>query len=166
MNKKAAMGESIQMVYRLFLILVIAFIILGTSAVVLGVYINIRDAEARILASQVLDCLDKDGKINLDLISKDFQNKILDYCKINGTERVFVKIDFLNNEASFAVLQHGDSGKKTIKSILDKNKDSKNLKIYEPGYFLMNFNYPALLNGNLVNCNIKMEVIVLDEETI
>ena len=60
MNKKAAMGESIQMVYRLFLILVIAFIILGTSAVVLGVYINIRDAEARILASQVLDCLDKD----------------------------------------------------------------------------------------------------------
>lgn len=162
-NKKGAMGEGIQMTYRLFLIMAIATIVLGTSSIVLGVYINVRDAEARILANQILDCLDNEGKIDLDLISINYRDKILDYCNINNTERFFIKVDFLKENNNFMTLQHGDSGKKTIKKILENNQQDS-LKIYEPGYFSTDFNFLVLYNKDLINSRVKMEVLVVDEE--
>jgi len=165
--KKAAIGESIQNVYRLVVIMAIAFIILGTSAIVLGVYINVRDGEARILANQVFDCLNNDGVINLDQIKISDRNKILDYCGINNTARFYVRVDFSESGKSFLVLQHGDSSKMVVKTIFDNNNYNKRLEIYKPGYMGMpEFNYPVLFNNNLRVVNVKMEVLVLDEESV
>jgi hypothetical protein len=97
--KNAVMGEGMLMIYRLVLIAFIAFIILGISSVFYYHYINVRDAEAKILTKEIVDCLTQKN-FNIEIESE----KILDYCGFEQNEmsRFFIKINplvFLPNQS-------------------------------------------------------------------
>ena len=56
---------------------VIAFVIFGVSSVFYNYEIDVRDAEAIILARQVGDCLAPAGILDLDSISVDDYDNVL-----------------------------------------------------------------------------------------
>ena len=163
LNKKAAIGEGILMIYRLFLVAIIAIIILGVSAIFYDYYINVRDVEARIMAKQTVNCLVPDGIIDLNKIKSYEQNFLKDLCGINNLDRFYVTVNVSENNNQVILLQQGDSGAAWIKDIFkNKNLVSK-IEKYEPGQF--NRDYPANLvrEGKSVRSNINVEVFVNNE---
>jgi len=165
MNKRAgASAETVQMVYRTLLIFVIAFTILGLGAIFYGVYINTRDAEARTLVSQVKDCIVKEGKVDLTGEMMRYQNNLLDYCKINGTGKVYVYVSIDKSGQNY-VFQHGDSGKTWIADFFSKKTVQDRLATYKPGYAGEIFHYPEGFNGNSFYLRIIVEVYVFDDRT-
>lgn len=165
MNKKAeGTAESIQMMYRLVIVFFIAFIILGTSAVAYGVYINTRDSEAELLLGSLRNCIVKSGEVILDGEMLEYNNSIVKYCGFVNLSNVYVSIT-INLSGEEIILYQGDSGKKWIYEFFSKNPKEIRLKTYKPGYAKSLVHYPVLYKGNKINSNILMEVIIFDEET-
>ena len=52
MNKRAAAGEAVWMIYRMIIVAVIAFIVLGLSFFAYDYYLDVRDVEAGVLTRQ------------------------------------------------------------------------------------------------------------------
>lgn len=153
-NKKAASGEMLIMIYRLVIVTLMAFIIIGTSAVVYDFYIDVRDTEARIMAKHVLDCVAPGGKVDLTKIPKDSEDSILDYCGFldEQAERFYVKV-----EVEGTTLKQGDSGKAWIRDFFEGRGEAKDeIAKYEPGYFSETY---RSVNGGK---KIKLEVLVAE----
>ncbi len=151
--KRSAVGEGVLMIYRIILIAIIAFVVLGTSAVVYDYYVDVRGIEARIMAKQVVNCLEPQGSlVSVPDLSK---TKILNFCGIKNTERFYVQIN-----VSDLRFEQGDSGALWIKQMFDTNKDgTKNIKKYEPGYYFDEFD----VNYNNQKTKLKIMVLVNNE---
>jgi len=163
LNKKAAIGEGILMIYRLFLVAIIAIMILGLSAIFYDYYINVRDVEARIMAKQAVNCLVPEGNIDFNRI-KNYEQKFLkDLCGINNLDRFYVKVNVSEGNKQLILLQQGDSGMAWIKEIFKNKNLASKVEKYQPGQF--NQNYPANLirEGKSVRANINVEVFVNNE---
>ncbi|MFZ5955636.1 MAG: hypothetical protein ACOYT4_04370 [Nanoarchaeota archaeon] len=109
-NKKAGGGsESLLMIFRIVLVSIIALIILGSSAYFYDYYINVRDSEANILEEQILDCVLKNG--NLIEIPNEYNQNILDFCKIKNSNQFFVNVTIYDSDFN-SIKQYiqGDSG--------------------------------------------------------
>jgi len=121
-----------------------------------------RNREARIMVRNVVDCLAPGGVLEVDEISSEQKNNILEYCGygFSESERFFVraKIEGLGGTEIGGFI-HGDSGLEWVRSVFEGGKVAEEVKKYNPGYFLGS--YEALLNGNLVKLNV--EVVVGDE---
>ena len=161
MNKKGVMGEGIIMIYRLLLVSFIAFIILGISSVFYAHYIDVRDAEARVLARNVVECVSPNGILNLDALSEEEMKNILSYCGFNDgqTERFYVKL----NVKDVAKLSQGDSGALWVLEIFNNDRISEGLKKYKPGYY--EFDYPVYVikEGNKFESEISGRILISNE---
>jgi len=162
-NKKAAIGEGILMIYRLFLVALIAIIILGVSAIFYDYYINVRDVEARIMAKQAVNCLAPEGVIDLNRIKAYEQGFLKDLCGINNLERFYVKVNVSESNNQVILLQQGDSGAAWIAELFkNKNLVSK-IEKYEPGHFKQDYPANLVRDGKSVRSNINVEVFVNNE---
>ncbi len=161
MNKCGQMGDGIFMIYRLLLITAIAFIIFGISSVVYAYEINIRNAEAAILAREVSFCLSPNGVLVLDEIPKENYGKILSYCGFSNVDRFYVEVNVteLSSENKIVKLYEGDFGSKWIKKLFGND-----ITKYSSGYF--NFSYPVFVLKDSVKIygNVDMEVLVNYED--
>lgn len=170
MNKKAeSTAESVQMMYRLFVIFTIAFIILGLGAFIQGVYINTRDSEAELLISNLKICIIEKGVINLDNNILNFKDSIVDYCKISNLNNFYVKISISyqldNGEKQEILISQGDSGKEWIQKVFSRISVPDRLKKYIPGYTIRALYYPIIYQNKKINSNILMEVFIFDDKT-
>ena len=154
------------MVYRLVMISFVAFVILGMSSIFYAHYIDVRDAEARILARDVVDCISPEGVLNLNFFSEEDSKNILSYCGFDSveTERFFVRVfvDELGKEV--AELSQGDSGKLWILEIFENERfETEGISKYKPGYFSLA--YPVhILDGEVESeGEVFVEVMVSDE---
>ena len=161
MNKHGQMGDGIFMIYRLLLVSTIAFIIFGVSSVFYNYDINIRNAEATILAREVSFCLSPNGILNLDKIPKENYGKILSYCGISNIDRFYVGVNVTEPSSGNKIvkLHEGDSGTKWIKKLFGDSVTK-----YSSGYF--NFNYPVFIlkDGVKIYGNVDMEVLINYED--
>ncbi|MFH1521760.1 MAG: hypothetical protein ABIF18_02265 [archaeon] len=173
---RGQMGEGIVTIYRLLMVTVVAFIVFSTASISYEHYIDVRDAEARILAREVSDCLSPDGVLNLDKIpEKDYEN-VLSYCGISQSERFYVGIEVVDSfEKSVAKMYQGDSGALWIKELFGKvavkgnevfDGNEKNVEIikkFNPGYY--KFEYPVfvLKDNKKFEGKIEMEVLINNE---
>ena len=173
MDRRAQMGEGIIMMYRLFLVSLVAFAVFGVSSFSYAHHVNVRDAEAMILTREVSSCLAPEGVLNLDGISEADYGRILSYCGIVNSERFYVGVDVLDSSGDhLARLYQGDSGALWVKelfgavalkgnSFLGENKvDVENIEKFNPGYF--NSTYPVFVvkNGDKIGGNIEVEALV------
>ena len=150
MNKKGtATGDSVIMIYRLFLITFIALIILGSSAFFYAYYADIRNTEARILIRKTMHCLAPDGTLNLDKFQNSEKNVLTDYCDLRNTDRFYVKVTVWDEERygdvvsyvlsdsdsgkEIKTLEHGDSGLNWIKKIFRARTRSEKIIKSKPG---------------------------------
>lgn len=163
-NKKGSMGEGIVMIYRLLLVSFIAFVILGISSVFYAHYIDVRDAEARILAREIVECVSPDGVLDLDILSVDDRKNILSYCGFDeaGSERFYVELN-VKGSGKDVRLSQGDSGLLWVLEVFENDEMSEGLKKYEPGYY--NWSYPVwvLDGGNKFEGEVIGRVLVSDE---
>jgi len=160
MNKFGVMGEGIMMIYRLLLVAFIAFVILGISSVFYAHYIDIRDAEARVLARELVDCVSPSGVLDLDKITDEDRKGILVYCGYDGdeVERFYVEV-----EVDDVKLSQGDSGALWVLNVFGDKDISEGLKKYEPGYYNWSYSVYVLRDGSKMEGEAFVKVLVSDE---
>ena len=157
LDKRAAMGEGVFMIYRLVLVSVIAFTIFGISSIFYSYNIEIRDAEAVILIRQVSECLSPEGVLDLDSISEDSRKNILSYCGYSD-DRFYAGVEVLDGAGNIvAEFSEGDSGAGWVRKL------TEGLEKYNQGYSVLE--YPILIGQGVseVQGKIKMKVGVSHE---
>jgi len=140
-NKKAVLGEGLLMIYRLILITFIALIVLGLSAVFYDYYLDVRDAEARIVGKEVANCLAPEGVIDLSYFAEVDAN-LLEVCGFDSgeLERFYVDARIFVEDGEVVQLEQGDSGSKWVYELFLKDEKeetgrTENIAKYKPGYW-------------------------------
>jgi len=168
-DKKGVLGEGVFMIYRLLAVAFIAFVILGVSAIYYAYYIDVRDAEARIMARDVVNCVSGSGVLDLDSLSEAEKINILSYCGFDEgeVERFFVRVFVNDSSGEIGVLQQGDSGALWVKELFEEfgkeNLEGEEIIKYEPGYFRESYSSYVLFGGDKVEGKINVEVLVNNE---
>ena len=176
MNKDGQMSEGIFMIYRLLMVTLVAFIIFGAASVSYKHYIDVRDAEAIILAREISNCLSPNGILNLDIIPEENYNNMFSYCKISNDERLYVGINvFDSSDKQIIKMSQGDSGALWVKDLFEKvaikgnailegsEKNVDMIKKFNPGYFEFEYKVFILEDNKRIEGKIKIEVLVNHE---
>ncbi len=148
-NKKGAMGESVLTIYRLFLVTIIGFFVLGVTAVAYGYYLDVKTKEAFVLSDKIYDCIVDEGVINLNEL-EDYD--LFEDCFGKKSDDIYVRIDFYdlydedNNEkivdlkSEEVSFNYGNSALEWIKDLFSEREiDTKNIQKYKPGRYLNSF---------------------------
>jgi len=142
MNKYgAALGAGVMTMYRVILISLIAFVVLGLSAVFYPHYIDVMDSEAEIMARGVVECLSGEGVVSLDDYSEGDFGQVLEFCGFSNAERLYVKAEVKRDGGVLKTFSQGDSGKKWIRDFVEANKGRVGAEAVKtrPGYFVGEF---------------------------
>lgn len=120
MNKKAKISEALLNIYRMLLVLLIAFVILGVAAIFYEYYLDVRNVESEILVRDVMNCINTPD-FNLDALSVDQSFAILNYCGIRSdVNRLYVQVVIYNSSGdTIKKLEQGDSGLLWVKEIIE-----------------------------------------------
>jgi hypothetical protein len=161
-NKKASgpMGEMIIMMYRIVIIVIVGFIILGISVYSYKNDLNIKQTESFILAKNIYNCFINENTFNPDKIDNLYKNKILDYCGYNDSEtkRFYVNISINEGANNIYSYSHGDSGKIWIIDIMESMDTNEELNSW-PGYTKLS--YPIYVRNKKMQINVV--TLVTDE---
>jgi len=165
-DKRGQMAEGIHMMYRLFMVSLVAFIVFGAGSFIYTYYIDVRDAEARILARETVECLAPKGILDLE----EKINDALKNCKITDSERFYVEVNiFDENDEKITGGNIGDSGALWTKELFGKateagsnliGRDTENLVKYDPGYYIANYSVLILEDGESRAGRMELEVLV------
>ena len=154
-NKKGAIDEGMLTIYRMVLVTIIAFFILGVSAFVYSYYLDVRDAEAVILAKKVITCLAPEGVVDLSALEpfEDTGNFLQEYCNLKGIERFYVNVKFsrevygLKTREDIFILEQGEDNLGWLAELSKQDKSTKNIKKYVPGYLESSYT-PIIFSDN------------------
>ena len=168
-SKRAAIGEGIfTLLVRLSVLAAIAFIIFGVAASFYNPYVDVRDAEARIMTRQLNDCLAPKGAVDVGGFSEENKLGLLVYCHTGGidSERFFVRAKVTQGNKEIIRLEQGDSGALWVKDIFNKAEFETEgfIERYSPGYYTKS--YPVRITNKEVSIGsgeINFEVLVKNE---
>jgi len=160
------MAEGIHMMYRLLMVSLVAFVVFGAGSFIYTYYIDVRDAEARILSRETMECLAPNAILDLE---KEIDDALKD-CKIADSERFYVKVNVIDeNDKKVAEGNIGDSGALWIKDLFGKattagnnllGRSTDSLVKYDPGYYIANYSILISEDGKKYAGRIEMEVLV------
>lgn len=174
-SKKGLVGwDMVEMVPRIFMIILVAVGVFGLYVLSYEYYIDVRDAEAIILAREVSDCLVGNGVFVLsDVVGSEYE--ILEYCGFEGDlERVYVDVRVLDSGGvEFLELKSGDSAALWVRDLFGKTDELSGGNVagnvdnairYNPGYFVMRHDVLYVKNGVRNEGEIEMEVLIRADE--
>jgi|APSaa5957512622_1039677.scaffolds.fasta_scaffold05571_5 hypothetical protein len=164
------MAEGIHMMYRLFMVSVVAFVVFGAGAFVYNYHIDVRDVEARILAREMVECLAPEGVLDARGVLGDS----MEGCELVDSERMYLGIEVFDlSEKSLGKGSVGDSGALWIADMFGKAgdatrnvalgnvaKDIDSFAQYEPGYYRVDYSVVVLTDAGRMNGKIDMEVLI------
>lgn len=167
LGKRGQMAEGINMMYRLLMVSLVAFVVFGAGSYVYTYYIDVRDVEARILAREVVDCLVEDGV--LDLRGDGFGS-----CDFVKDDRFYVGVEIVDVDGEDIVkFDEGDSGALWIRDLFGKvNRVTGSVVAgdavgavdsivqYEPGYYEADYSVFVLDEDGMREGIMKVEVLV------
>jgi hypothetical protein len=165
-NKRAALGDYIDLIYRVALISITVAIIFGTYTFAFAPSVDIKDSEAVILQKKLYNCFNKDNSFDLELFENS-NNKIFESCSIEIGEldsgRYSVKLVHLDDSDNLVkAIKSVDSGKLWVQSMIEnedktvKNEKNKFWNKYSLGF--SNMTYSILNEGNVEKLNIEVWV--------
>ena len=153
--KRAVAGEMFLTIYRLFIVTIIAFFVLGVSAFAYDYYLDVRDIEARVLARGVVNCVAPEGVVNLQRFDGK-EKSFLEICEMKNLDRFYVSVIVLDNSGKeIGKLEQGDSVLLWTEEIYKKGSQIKNIEKYNPGYYLQEY--------SVKDRKIKVEVLISHE---
>lgn len=158
-DKRAALGDYLDLVYRVAVITITVAIIFGTYVFAFKPTIDIKDSEALILQKKIYNCFNENGSFDLNKF-KESENKLFETCSINigesDEERYYVKIRYLDENGDLlGELDSGDSGKGWVESVVQNKKDNS-WEYYYPGK--SNMTYSIFSNGKIEKLNIEVVI--------
>lgn len=160
-NKKAATGEAVITIYRVMFVTMIAFVVLGTSSVIYSYSVKSEDTESMLLGRVVLDCLTKDGKVDLEKFNLEKDNFMRKCNIVYPQDFAFVSLKFFDeNEKVVGYGIYGEEGLEWIKGLYESKVKTESIKEYQPGYFNTKFPITFLNEGKDVKGSILLEVII------
>jgi len=147
------------MLWRLFLIAIIAFVVLGVSSIVYSYDINVRDVEARIMARNIVNCLVRDSVLDVSDISGNdgLLYSVISYCGYSGDlSRFYVRVGVNRSDGKSFVLVQGDSGAEWVREIA---ASVDGYELYNPGYYRSSYSV-GIGEGGVKNVDSSAEMIV------
>lgn len=177
MNKRGLVGWDIpMMIIRIGMIVLVAVGIFGLFVISYEYYVDVRDAEAIVLAREVSDCLAGGGILDLNKVV-GHEDSLLEYCGFGGDlERIYVKVlVFDSSDSEVGKLEGGDSAALWIRDLFAK-ADEKGVKVgsvadnvdnvirYNPGYFVLTHDVLVLKGSSEFDGKIEMEVLIRSDE--
>ena len=164
MNKKGQTGSGIISIYRVLMVSIIAFVILGLSSVFYNYEISVKDSEALIFARQAVDCVVLNGVLDLDSLDENRED-IFSFCGFDESEseRFFLSIIINDSVREIDRLTGGDEGLVWVQKVYTSELKTDSIKKYEPGYYNGIFSVRALKEGAYGDVKMRVEVIVKDE---
>ena len=162
MDKIGQMGMSVESFYKIFMVAIIAFVVLGLSFSFYDYEVDVKDSEAVIFARLVVDCLAPNGVLDLDVLSEKYRENVFDYCGIgeSGDERFFVSVGVSDSVREIDRLVGGDEGAEWVRKIYTSGLAGESIKKYEPGYYNGNFPVGVVKGGAEGRGSMGVEVIV------
>ena len=168
-NKNAMLGEGLLMIYRLVLITFIALIVLGLSAVFYDYYLDVRDAEARIVGKEVVNCLAPEGIVDLSYFT-EVDGNLLEVCEFGSGElgRFYINAKILVEDKQVKEVEQGDSGAVWVYELFLKDEKqgtetTENIAKYKPGYWSSDLNVVVDNGEKKEEGKINLEVFVNHE---
>lgn len=191
LNKHSAIGDAVINIYRILLVILIAFVVLGVAAVFYNYSLDVRNVEAEILARNVINCMTSKEYFDLDGFMKQ-DKQILDYCGIRNTERLYASVIIVTPEYStnpsyvpnpdyqpnkglqlMKTFEQGDSGILWVKEVLfraelmqstgSSSQDVDILKKYEPGFFSEFYPVIIMYSGKKIKAEVNINVVIGNE---
>lgn len=167
--------DMVKILMQMLMVAIVALGVFGVFVISYEYYVDVRDAEARILAREVSDCLASDGVLNLDRIGKSERKNILSYCGFGKSDRFYVGVDVNFSSGDVVKLEEGDSGAIWVRDLFDKaekvgvglgevSRNVDQIIKYDPGYFIFSHNVFVIDGGVLSAGEIKVEVLVKNED--
>lgn len=150
MKKKGQLGSSVVTMYRVFVIIVVAVIVLGASSLIYSYHINVRDSEAMILVREISGCVISEGVVDLDKLSG--VEDIFEHCGYEEDEmkNFFVSVSVkIGDEGVFRV-EGGDSGLSWVVDIYKSESATSGIRRYKPGYFVWTYGAVILDGGDVL----------------
>jgi len=146
-TKRGAIEEGLLGIFKIFLVLIVAFFILGIGAFTYAYYLDIRDVEATLMARETMKCIAPEGVV-LDL-QKLINNKnsfLENYCNFSGAKRFYVKAIINEEGKEVVVLEEGNNNLAWTKGMFESEEITKNIRKFKPG-ILTPVSFPVLING-------------------
>ncbi len=159
-NGAGAISDMVFMGYRIVMIIIIGFLVIGISVFAYNNDVNVKQVESIILAKNLYNCFVSENYILMKESIRDYKNSILEYCGYDKGQisRFYVKVDILTNNVIVESFSQGDSGKMWIYETMKEEKDVSD-KNSLPGYTIMSF--PIYYEGQ--NSKINISTLVNDE---
>jgi hypothetical protein len=151
-NKRgAAAGEALIMIYRILLVVIVAFTIFFVISVYYNFYVDSLKSEAIVLNRKVVNCLSENGYSDSNL--SNYRYNLLDYCGIKdgGVNRLYVRVN-----VSGDIFEHGDQGIVAISQMFESNNAPG--RLYRPGYFSSDYSVYSKDSNNIINMEVKTYV--------
>ncbi len=167
-GRRGQVADGISTMYRLFMVLVVAFAVFSLGGVFYKYNINVRGVEARILVRNVVSCLAPEGVLDLSGGMKDKLGK----CGISDGKRLYVAVDVLDSSGKeISKFNRGDKGALWIhdlfgkvvtsgKAILGVRENTGDIQKYQPGYYKNSFPVFILHDGRRFSGNLSVEAFV------
>lgn len=161
MNKRAALGDYLDLVYRLAIIGITVIIIFGTYTFAFAPSVDVGDSEAIILQKKLYNCFNPGGHFNLTYF-KEADNKIFEKCGINLSKedegRYYLKIVYLDGNGNVKNgIGYGDSGTVWVEDLANSNRQNTGKNFwdnYSPGF--SNKTYSIIEQGRIEQLNIEV----------
>lgn len=159
MNRKGEAGMSIITMYRVMLVVIVAIVILGASAIFYSYDINIRDTEAMLMLREIAECVASDAVV--DLTSLRTEDDVFEYCGFEEeeVETFFVSVVVSVEGKEGFRIEGGDSGLLWVRDIYSPESSASAAEKYEPGNFEEDFNVFVLDGGVEQEGVLRVEVV-------
>ena len=156
-NKRGQTGSSVMTMYRVLLVIILAVVILGISAVIYSHHINVRDSEAMLMVRAISGCVISDAVVDLSELRGE--KNLFEYCGFEDeeVERFFVSV-LVKVDGEEVRVNGGDSGLLWVKDIFDGGARTGTIDKYEPGHFERSFDV-VVLDGVEKDGELIVEVV-------
>jgi len=163
MNKIGQTGFSIVTIYRVFAVILVSVVILGTSSIIYSHHINVRDSEAMIMVREISECVVSESVVDLDKLRGE--KDIFSYCGFNKNEveSFFISLSVLIDTKEVFAIEGGDSGLLWVKDVYNGDAKTKVIDRYEPGHFKWFYNV-GVLDAGLEKPGILIVEVVVNAE--
>lgn len=134
-NKNGFGGEAVMSIYRVLFVIFIAVIVLGLSSVYYDYSLDVRDAEARIIGRQAVECVSPEGFYSLEKFDKE---NLMIQCGYESFEvdRFYAEIRVVDSSGKeLERMKQGDSGVLWVKELFENSERVERIEKYRPGYF-------------------------------
>ena len=164
-NKRAQSGEAVLMIYRLFLLVIMATTIYLIASLYFDYTIDTKNIEAALMGDELFDCITPDYQLTQETLDKiDSTKKLFEYCGLNGTDLLYVKLNITDNSGKeILLLEENEKFRESQYIYTNPYFNTEKTQRYKPGIFRQTKATQLKKPDTLQPITINLEVLATHE---